>query len=425
MLFSLVLMLQLPAEPAAPAAVSQVHLRGELLRRERDGFSPLDDFRLVRLLNEQHQSAGWVLLQAGVDRAVWTASAGRTESPRIPHTHDGILYRLQPVALSIHRDLTDGATWTEGRRSYRVGRQTQHKGHECREVFVSEGPARDHRLLVDVNSHAVVSMEQRVFMGRGDEFRLTLDVETNPQPEHAEADAEFLSRVNQIRDAIVTNRDKPDAALSAEQVAVVVSALPGLREHASSRWAAEFVKRIESDTRNQQNRTRKLADLRNALLGKQLPAFRATSIEGSPFDSGSLKGTVVVLHFWKYRDEPLSDPYGQTGYLDFLYGKLKSRGAVVLGINVDPRYGDKPQGRKADRSARKLAEFMNISYEILADDGAVLKKFGDPRAAAATLPLWIVADKTGRIRVWKAGFYDVDPRTGLKELSSVLDELLR
>ncbi|TWW09775.1 hypothetical protein E3A20_10930, partial [Planctomyces bekefii] len=32
----------------------------------------------------------------------------------------------------------------------------------------------------------------------------------------------------------------------------------------------------------------------------------------------SLKGKTVILHFWDYKDSPLSEPYGQTGYLEFL-----------------------------------------------------------------------------------------------------------
>lgn len=45
---------------------------------------------------------------------------------------------------------------------------------------------------------------------------------------------------------------------------------------------------------------------------------------------------MVVLHFWTYRDAPLEEPYGQVGYLDFLYRK-RSDAATVIGVHVDEK----------------------------------------------------------------------------------------
>ena len=97
----------------------------------------------------------------------------------------------------------------------------------------------------------------------------------------------------------------------------------------------------------------------------------------------------------------------------------------VIGVNVDTRYADGTQLAKANRSARKLIEFMNISFPVVANDGSLLRKLGDPRAANAKLPLWIVTDKKGTVRVWKSGFYDVDSRLGLRELRKAVDGLLK
>ena len=96
----------------------------------------------------------------------------------------------------------------------------------------------------------------------------------------------------------------------------------------------------------------------------------------------------------------------------------------MVGVNVDSRYAARSQATAANRSARKLTDFMNLSYPIATDDGTLLKQLGDPRAAGGNLPLWIVVDRAGTVRAWKSGYYDVDPRHGLKELRSTVEALL-
>ena len=44
-----------------------------------------------------------------------------------------------------------------------------------------------------------------------------------------------------------------------------------------------------------------------------------------------------MLHFWEYRDQPLKEPYGQVGYLEFLFQKRKEEGVKVYGVAVDGR----------------------------------------------------------------------------------------
>jgi hypothetical protein len=88
-----------------------------------------------------------------------------------------------------------------------------------------------------------------------------------------------------------------------------------------------------------------------------------------------------VLHFWEYRETPLEEPYGQVGYLDYLSRDLGKQGVVVLGVSVDPRLADPETRRAGAVAARKLRDFMNLSYPILLDDGRLLKRLGDPRVA--------------------------------------------
>ena len=68
---------------------------------------------------------------------------------------------------------------------------------------------------------------------------------------------------------------------------------------------------------------------------------------------------------------------------------------------------------------------MKVSYPVLVDHEAYLrKKLGDPRAAGAKLPLFIVLDKQGKIIEYHAGFYDIDRDRGLEQLDRVVKEAL-
>ena len=133
-----------------------------------------------------------------------------------------------------------------------------------------------------------------------------------------------------------------------------------------------------------------------------------------------LKDKVTILHFWAYRDTPLEEPYGQVGYLDFLLRKRGEKGVQILGVLVDEKIVDDGARRMAAASARKLKSFMNLSYDILMDDGTLLKKLGDPRPAGGKLPLFVVIGRDGRVVEYHAGLYDVKPEQGLAELDAVV-----
>ncbi|HEX6985381.1 MAG TPA: hypothetical protein VF170_08385, partial [Planctomycetaceae bacterium] len=129
--------------------------------------------------------------------------------------------------------------------------------------------------------------------------------------------------------------------------------------------------------------------------------------------------------FWDYDHEDLAAPYGQVGYLDFLHRKRGKLGVAVVGVAVDPAFGDPDARGKAARSARSLAEFMNLDYPLAADDGTLLHAFGDPRPLGARLPLWVVIDADGVVRSYRAGLYEMEPNEGLKELDAIVVDLIR
>ncbi len=100
-------------------------------------------------------------------------------------------------------------------------------------------------------------------------------------------------------------------------------------------------------------------------------------------------------------------------------------GPDVIGVATNPRLGDDETSAIALRSVKKLRDFMNLSYPIALDDGALLRKFGDPTRAGAKLPLWVVIDPDGKIVAYDVGFYAIKPDEGLRQLDEKLVELIR
>ena len=160
-------------------------------------------------------------------------------------------------------------------------------------------------------------------------------------------------------------------------------------------------------------------------MGKELPPLNLKSLSDEAIDPASLADKVVVLHFWDYDNEQLTMPYGQVGYLDHLSRQRSKDRVAVIGVAVDPRFGDAKTRAAATRSARKLVEFMNLTYPVASDDGSLLKAIGDPRSIGARLPLWIVVGRDGIIREYKSGLYELKANEGLKELDAKVIELAK
>jgi hypothetical protein len=161
-----------------------------------------------------------------------------------------------------------------------------------------------------------------------------------------------------------------------------------------------------------------------AQSGRAVEPFEARGAGDVKFSADDLRDRVTVLHFWEYRDEPLTEPYGQVGYLEFLFGKRKEAGLQVVGVAVDGRFQQPTTAGAAAASVRRLKNFMNLTYPVVFDGGELLKQFGDPRIAGGELPLFVVVGKDGRTAHYKVGHYDVDRQAGLKQLDAVVKDLL-
>jgi thiol-disulfide isomerase/thioredoxin len=180
----------------------------------------------------------------------------------------------------------------------------------------------------------------------------------------------------------------------------------------------------KKDVQSQNGRRGGVAALMTRALGQVVTAPGFELYRGTGFDDDAIKGKVTILHFWDYKDSPLSPPYGQVGYLDFLSRKYADKDLQVVGVVVRPELEDPAQRTRVRASTRKFASFMNLSYPVVADVEDYISELGDPRRAGAKLPLFVVLDKSGKVVHYKVGFYEVDREVGLRALHDLVKEQL-
>lgn len=264
-------------------------------------------------------------------------------------------------------------------------------------------------------------------MGQGERFELILrrtsgqSVASNVSERLDQLQSELLS----LQSGLKRRPDSQLAELTPRQVEDAQSRVGGLTSLAKDTPLQETVLRIRQDVERQQRRVAQTMKREEQLLNRAGPSFSLNLVTDGTLDSESLKRKTVVLHFWKYSEKPLSEPYGQVGYLEFLYNKRKQNGVEVVGVAMNPLLQQADTVRAERRSARKLIEFMNLSYPVGYDDGSLLRALGDPRDAGGELPLWVVISPGGQIVHYHGGFYEVDQRQGLKDLDDILIEQIR
>ncbi len=357
------------------------------------------------------------------------AVPGDKVQPHLVYNYDGTIYliNLPPLMTALPAAIAPDTTWEHaGWQMTAVEEQTL-DGVSVWIVDARERRGRQQSLTVEASSGVTLRAEADVFMGQGDQFRLTLARASSKQLEPAVGTqlSELKGQLLSLQSALKRRPDSHGYELSQRQVDDVLAGIEQTTRLSKGTPLEDLVRRMRTDAEQQQKRLASAASRANELMNSDSPAFVLDLISGTKLDSTSLKGKTVVLHFWDYRDAPLSEPYGQTGYLEFLFNQKKKMNVEVVGVSTNPDLQTAENIGRGRRSARKLSEFMNLTYPIGHDDGALLKSFGDPRDSKGQLPLWIVLAPDGKVAHYHAGFYEVDASQGLKELEAVLSELLR
>jgi len=316
--------------------------------------------------------------------------------------------------------------WKDDRYSYLVQRQTKLDGNAVWEIEASNSYGWQRIYWRDDSSPLALQVRQRVFMGMGQEYRLEMKLADVKQlgSEELETVVRGYQALLDLRGKLDRPTRKDDPTFTAKQLVLLSKELPGLTDKVTAGPPAKVLAAAKRDLEEQTSRASAVERLASEQVGKKSPEFALESTSRETLRSDQLEGQVTVLHFWEYRDAPLKEPYGQVGYLDFLYQKRKGDGVKVYGVAVDRGLADPSTRGQVVRSVKKLVTFMNLDYPVLLDDGRVLSRFGDPQTLGASLPLFVVVDRSGKIVHYHVGHYEVDRNAGLKRLDEIVTATL-
>jgi peroxiredoxin len=444
------------AAPLGDAPAVELRYTGSLTQVTRGGGDEVKTFKLYALVRNGERAPRDVvfLVDESGDAWPWPHRFGRipleaatparpaepagparppSKAPQIQllHRHDNTLYPLplrQPLFEHVDRLKAD-AVWTAGPLEYEVIGEQDRDGRRCWQVEAATNFGRGQTLWIEQGTGLLVESRQAVFMGQGDRFEIAMKLhEAAPIDAAALVDLDgAIDRLLALQRELERPADLTRPELNADQLKIAAGALAELEQAAAATPFSQLVSVIARDVKDQLQRADDVDGLAQKFVGRPAPEFKLTGLMGEPIDPATYAGKTVLLHFWKYHDDPLSEPYGQVGYIEFLKAQCQRRklDVALFGVAVDPRLAEPETRGAAVRQIRKLAEFMNLSYPIAADDGTLLEKFGDPRRVGAELPLWVVITPDGKVAHYKTGFYDIKPDEGLRQLQESIFEVIR
>ena len=425
--------------PLDEGAAVELRYTGSLVKVSRDAESPpvkrFSLYCLVKKTTGGGRDVAFLVDERGGGTWPWPERFGQVALSskllptnaaqlRLLQEHNGTNQSIRiprPVFEFVDK-LQAGATWNNDANAFEVKRAAKVQDRDCWQVDVSTNFGRKRSLWVQKDSPLVVELEERLFMGQGDEFSLRMKLDSLET-----LDAEKLAKIEtplklllKLQTDLARPENEQSPELTEEQLTKVAAASEKIEQAAEGTPFSRLAGVINRDVQGQKQRTGELAQLAKKFLGQAAPEFTIQPIDGKPVAPADRAGKITVLHFWEYQGEPLVEPYGQVGYLDFLFSRRRKLGVQIYGVAVDARFADKAQAQQAHRSVSKLKSFMNLAYPLAADDGDLIEEFGDPRRVGAKLPLWVVIGADGKVAHYSAGFYKINPDEGLRELDEVI-----
>lgn len=396
---------------------------GDILRRFDVQLLSTGNTHFFHVIDDPRSGCPWPESFGPAGPAVGTDRV----QPHLVYTYQDHAYLigLPPLVLQLPQGIEPGTIWDSAGWQMTAVEEQKINNSPAWIVEARERRGRQQTLTIDSASGITLRAEADVFMGQGDQFRLTMARSASSTLQEAVAD-KVIELQKDLSTLQATLKRRPDShlnQLSARQISDIDVAMERLTSQASATPLEILIRQMKSDTEQQKKRLEQSNSRAGALINTDAPPFSLSLIGGGNLESASLRGRIVILHFWDYRDAPLSEPYGQTGYLEFLYNQKKKMNIAVVGISTNADLQSAENLNRGKRSARKLSEFMNLTYPIGYNDGSLLEAFGDPRASRGQLPLWIVLTSDGKVAHYHAGFYEVDAAQGLKELETVLSGL--
>ncbi len=427
------------------SAGTQLSFKGSVaeLREDRTPGEAQKTFDLTVLIaseSDQGRQLFWHLEENGRGRWPWPERFGTWSAEKGWKTSGigpSLLYEIEPgentvipllsPALAADKPLSQGVSWTDGKWQFEVAQAAKVGDRQAWEVRAGNNYGRQYVALVDKQCPLVLSLTQRVFMGMGREHQLKWELvqETKLSEQDFAAARKGFEALLDLHGKLGRQPRSEETSFSGKQLALLAEELPRLQQAVTLGSAVKVVSAARRELASQEGQADSLKKLAAEFIGKAPEEFTLEGLGGAKLNSKDLAGKVTVLHFWDYRDTPLKVPYGQTGYVDFLYQQRKKDEVRVYGVAVDGRLRDDQERGAALRSIRKFGMFMNLGYPLLLDDGKLLKKFGDPRQLGAELPLFVLIGRDGKIAHYHVGNYEVDANQGLKELDAAVAEALK
>lgn len=369
----------------------------------------------------------------------WSDAFGRFEfdpaggvvpaHPRQRHIHDDRVtwVPLRMGAYPGHDKLQPVQEWDEGGLRYRVLEDQTINSQPCRRLEINGDQGRRTTLSIAKSTGLILAANHRFFVGQGERHDLNLrcDEVTTPAAELVTAWGQGVQPLIDLREALRSGAESlADEPLTEAQIALAQKSLVTVDRLTDGTPFATLAAVIRSEVTAGSQRAEAVADLARRFVGRPVPPLRLQLLDGGEPINLAKPGVVTVLHFWEYRDAPLTDPYGQVGYLDFLVQRYSQQKVQVYGVISDKRLEVAKTAPLARRSAMKLKEFMNFGYPLGEELEKALAALGDPRTFEVDLPLWVVIGPEGTILHYHVGIYQVDPSEGLTELDAVIKSSL-
>jgi peroxiredoxin len=387
---------------------------------------------------EDNRSLFWVQTESAGKGRVWLERFGQLEwdaggaaqgpLPQIRFDWGGG-ESLVPVMLLTPRPASELALesrWERDELQYEVVGQQRAGEQDVWQISVRNRFGEQRVVLCEKSRPLAVAFRETVFLGQGQKHQLQLELAERRSMTDA-AWQQMLAehrKLEDLRNRLGGTTDAIERRWNDEQLALMKDELATLAPAVNSPGYSQLVKLAVAETRVERGRAGALETLRARALTQALPDFQLEKVTRDGLSRADLTDKVTVIHFWEYRDAPLREPYGQAGYLDFLHRRYEAKGVRVLGVVVN-QFSEVPQERRtAVTGARKFASFMNLSYPVYVDGGALLKAIGDPRTCDTPLPLFVVIGRDGRVMHYNAGFYQVNANEGLVELETAIKQAL-
>lgn len=138
---------------------------------------------------------------------------------------------------------------------------------------------------------------------------------------------------------------------------------------------------------------------------KKAPDFTLKSATGSNVRLSELRGRVVLVNFWATWCTPCKE---ELPYFNQLYGRYRSVGLEVLGVNID----------KSSAQASQMRDALGLSFPVLFDPAGKTSDLYQIRS----MPTTFVVAKDGTLRHVHWGFGPTDPDRYEAEIRALLKE---